>query len=209
VKSPQSLLGQVSWYVLAAVLAAVWPTFMLTKVLPSLVHASGSAWLQGVMDSSGALWVGAVGGFALGDLAARRSMGRRAFITATLLFGGVLVLSLGLSHVVPESFVHAYGLVWPPHLLFVLAAVALSRRQGFRRSTDYLGLLSWIMAGMSALGFAGWLVWRWRGPAGHEPPMALLVLCLGVGGVALVRIVRILRGFRAQRGVIQSSSLLE
>jgi len=196
-ESPRAVLWRGLLYALAAALAAGWPPFMLTKVLPSLVHASGSPRLQGLMDSSGALLLGGVCSLALGDFVARRSSGRRAFISASVLFGLVFVLSLGLSQVWPLSSGRPYGLVWPPHLLFVLAGVALRGRQGFRWFAEYFGLLCWVMAGALAFGFMGWLAWqRW---AGHMIPAALLVTCLGVGLAALVRTARILRGLRGKQ----------
>jgi hypothetical protein len=194
--SPLAMLWQLLLYALAAALATVWPYFMLMKVLPSLVYASGSPRLQGAMDSAGAWVLGAVCSLALGDFVARRSSGRRAFLTASLLFGGVFVLSQ-LSGGWPLSSGPPYGLVWPPHLLLVLAAVALSRRQGVRRFADFLGLLCWLMAGALALGFVGWLAWRhWEGLAS---PAALWGSCLGVGLVAGVRAALIIRGLRAER----------
>lgn len=184
-------------YPVAVGFVAGWPYFMITKITGVFVQAINSAALRDVWEADGAPLLGVLGSLALGDFVTRHHSGRKAFITAGVLFALVLVGLWGLSSGSELSSGQPYCLVWPPHLLFVLAAVALGRRRAFRRAAECVGLLSWLMAAALAVGVVG-LVLSQSAEHGHVSYPALLVTCVGVGAAAVLRVIRLVRGLREE-----------
>ncbi len=190
--SPQSplrvaLRGFVT-YAIAVFLSVAWPSLVLSKVIPVFVHASGSPLWRELMDTYGSPLVGAIASLALGDFIARRHPGRSAVVHSGIAFGLVFVLSLGLSMLWPLSYVHAYGLLWPPHPLAVLAGAWLGQQQRFHRLSLYAGVLFWPLAGLVSLFLLG-TVLRLTGFSSRVP-LPLLLVCLVTFLVAVVRTVK-------------------
>ncbi len=175
-------------YATGVLLSVAWPSLLLLKVLPPLAHASGSPFWSDLLDNHGSLLLGGIACLALGDFFARRHPGRAAFQHASIAFGLVFVLSLGVSVLWHGSFVHVYGLLWPPHLLAVLAGVWLGQRTRFHRLSLFAGLVCWPLAALVSLYFLGSVLrLTWLPPG---VPLPLLVLCLLVLLLAVGRTVK-------------------
>ena len=184
-------------YVTTVGISVAWPTLMLTKVLSVFAAGSGSRLAGELLHSHGPLLLGALASLALGDFVARRHPGEVAFVHGSILFCLVFALSLFLSWHWDLSFVHVYGLLWPPHVLFALAGVWLGQRERFRRIGLYASLLFWPLAGLAALILLATAV-RMTWGHGHLP-IPLLVFCLGIFLGAVVRTVMMGRRLRAPR----------
>jgi hypothetical protein len=174
-------------YVIAVSLSLAWPTLVLLKVLPVFAYSAGNPLWRELLNTYGEPLVGTIASLALGDFVARRHPGNPALLHGGIAFGLVFALSLGLSLLWRNSFVHVYDLVLPPHALAGLAGVWLGQRARFQRISLYAGLLFWPLAGLVALYFlASVLRITWL-PS--RIPLPLYLLCLVVFGVAVVRTV--------------------
>lgn len=175
-------------YAVAVSLSLAWPTLMITKVLSVFTYPPGDSAWRGFLNSYEAPLVGIVASLAMGDFVARRHPGKTAMLHGALAFGLVFVLSLGLSLLWRNSFVHVYDLVLPPHALVALAGVWLGQQGRFQRLSLYAGLLCWPLVGLVALYYLASVLGITRLPS--HIPLPLYLFCLGVFVMAVVRTVK-------------------